>query len=382
MAQTWPPNKWKVSLLRVVDALGRPLARAVASHRRADGAREPRRILVVEPWQIGDVVLVTPLLRALRKCFPRALITLLGKPHAAELLAESGLVDDFIIAELPWARPSRKYSPHAFGRMKIRRLIGALRAASFDLAFDARMDIRSDVLVALSGSRRRVGLRHHGGDWLLTDAVAIDLLATHRVDDWLALLPAVGCGAPAARECLLRTSAEEKAAARRTLEALISGSGPIVAIHPGGSHAGKRWPLEGFRRLAESLVNDGHRVAVFVDPSGYGTEVGAVAGVAVFRPSLRELMALLEQCTLLVCNDSGPMHVAAALGTQTVAIFERGEPRWFGPVGGNHAVLEGKLSGVEVSAAPSTTPPPNPVAFERVRDAVYRHLGSTVQQLY
>lgn len=377
MAQTWPPKKWKVALLAVMDAVARPLAGAARVIRRAAPGEAPKSILVVELWQIGDVVLATPFLSALRECYPCARITLLGKPHAAELLAESGLVDEVIVSELPWTRPSNKYSPRSYDRKTLTALIRELRERRFDVSFDARMDIRSNILTSLIGARRRVGFRHGGGDWLLTDALPVDPRKNHKVDDWLALLSVVGCERPTHSGCLLRTTETERAAARQALAAAFAGGGPVVAIHPGGSHAGKRWPLGSFVAIAEALVARGHNVAAFVDPSGYGAELSSVAGVVTFSPSVRQMMAIVEQCDVLVCNDSGPMHVAAALGVRTVAIFERGEPRWFGPLGEGHIVLNGALAGVAVSAAPHSAPPKNPVPVQRVLQATVAQLERT-----
>lgn len=391
MAQTWPPTKWKAALLSLVDSLGRPAARGLRFIRGAfrgvagddsnpAGRTDPRSILVIELWQIGDVVLVTRFLRALRKCFPNARISLLGKSHASELLAESGLVDEVIVAELPWTRPANKYSPRLYDRQFLASLIRGLRARRFDVSFDARMDIRSNVLVALIAPQRRIGFRHGGGDWLLTDAVPLDPRKNHKVDDWLALLPVAGCNLPAERDCLLRTTEEERERARLTLAALLPRDGRTVAIHPGGSHAGKRWPLDSFMLLANELGIRGFNVIALVDPSGYGAELGSVHGVVTFSPGIREMMAILERCDVLVCNDSGPMHVAAALGVPTVAIFERGEPRWFGPVGEGHIVIAGELAGVAVSAAPYSAPPKNPVPVARVLEATIAQLERTGAQ--
>ncbi len=378
MAQTWPPKKWKVALLGLIDSVGRPIATAARGVRRgtaAAPARTPRRILVVELWQIGDVVLVTPFLRALRTCFPGAQISLLGKPHAAELLAHSGLVDDVIVADMPWTRQTEKYSPGAYDRKKLRALVRELRARQFDVSFDARMDIRSNILVSLSGGRRRIGFRHGGGDWLLTDAVPVDPKANHKIDDWLSLLTPVGCSPRRDAACFLRTTEEEDAEARSTLSEKLGTLERVIAIHPGGSHAGKRWPVHSFAALAKELIARGNSVITFIDPQGYGAELRAIAGITAFAPGLRGMMAILRQCAVLVCNDSGPMHVAAALGVPTVAIFERGEPRWFGAVGDRHTVVRGMLAGVAVSAAPYSQPPTSPVSVAAVLAAVLNRLG-------
>lgn len=373
MAQTWPPTRLKRFALRAIDLAATPIA---AGMRRESPAKIPAapRILVVELWQIGDVVLSTPFLAALRDCFPDSKITLLGKPHAERLLHASGLVDDVVVAELPWTRTARKYHPADYDWHGLAELLRQLRAQRFDVAFDARMDIRSNILVSLAGAKRRFGFRYGGGAWLLTDAIPIDPPANHKVGDWLSLAKAAGCKTPQRPRCLLVTTESERTAARTMVASHFGHVRQPVALHPGGSHAGKRWPLGHFMTLARELIDAGYAVLALRGPDGYGEELDDVAGVVSFRPGLREMMAIIEQCATLVCNDSGPMHIAAALGVPTVAIFERGEPKWFGPVGEGHIVFAGERAGVDVSAAPIDEPPSNPVPVHRVKEAVLSQL--------
>ena len=373
MAQTWPPTRLKRFALGAIDLAARPIA---AGMRRDSPAKIPGapRILVVELWQIGDVVLSTPFLAALRDCFPDSKITFMGKPHAESLLRSSGLADDVVVAELPWTRTARKYHPADYDWGRLAELLRQLRARRFDLAFDARMDIRNNILVSLAGAKRRFGFRYGGGDWLLTDAIPVDPAANHKTGDWASLLKAAGCQPVEAPRCILKTTEEERAAARAVLSNHFGGVARPVALHPGGSHAGKRWPLDHYELLARELVGAGYQVVAFQDPNGYGKELHGIEGVFGLCVGLREVMAIIQQCATLVCNDSGPMHVAAALGVPTVAIFERGEPRWFGPVGDQHIVIAGEKAGVDVSAAPLDSPPANPVPVSRVKEAVLKQV--------
>ena len=377
MAHSWILTGWKRALLSAVDLVGRPLARTLPRGSAPAASVAALRILVVELWQIGDVVMATPFLRALRGCFPTAHITLLGKSHARELLEASGLVDDVVVAEVPWTRARRKYHPADYDWRVLGELVCTLRARRFDLAFDARMDIRNNVLLSLTGATHRVGFRYGGGDWLLTQAVPVTTHDDHRTDDWLRLLPAAGCERPADRRPLLKTTNEERVAARELLARHFGdGPEPLVALHPGGSYPGKRWPLDCFLTLAHELAAEGVRVVAFEEASGYGRDLGEVPGVVLLRLRLREMMAVLEQCSTLVCNDSGPMHIAAALGVRAVAIFERGEPKWFGPVGEGHIVIPGERAGVDRWAEPTSPPPPNPVPLATVKRAVLHHVRS------
>jgi ADP-heptose:LPS heptosyltransferase len=237
------------------------------------------------------------------------------------------------------------------------------------------MDIRSNVLAALTGAPRRIGYDIGGGGWLLTNTLPSDRMASHKVDDWLALLDLLpGESAPAAvrRRPKVAVTAKEKDRAREALQLLGVIEGPVVAYHPGGSHAGKRWPRAQFDELISDLkgsVGGSHVIFLGPDERDFGS---SSSGAIIVRPSLRELMALLTHCDILVCNDSGPMHIADALGVPVVAIFEIGNPQWFGPSGARAMVIPGELAGLGLSAAPLDTPPSNPVSVTCVADAV-RH---------
>ena len=111
----------------------------------------------------------------------------------------------------------------------------------------------------------------------------------------------------------------------------------LVAIHPGASIHEKRWPIERFAEVARDLVGrQGIKVLAFAEPEGYGDSLGQIEGVIPAKVGLRQMIALLERCSLLICNDSGPMHIAAALGVPTVAVFGSGIDRQFAPLGSHH----------------------------------------------
>ena len=121
--------------------------------------------------------------------------------------------------------------------------------------------------------------------------------------------------------------------------------------------------------MTELRASIGGSHVIFLGPDEKGVAQWP-AGVAVMRPSLRELMAQISCCDVLICNDSGPMHIADALGVPVVAIFEIGNPQWFGPSGSRSRVVRGEFAGSGLSAAPLHRPPPNPVAISRVAEAV------------
>jgi lipopolysaccharide heptosyltransferase II len=377
VAQTWPVSRKRIAALRIVDFIGRAATAPFRRARRHHHTTEPSRILVIEPWNVGDVVLSTPILAELRSRYPRARISLLAKPHATELLKESSFVDEIIPFDLPWTAQRNKYplSLHTFREMM--SLVRRLRAARFDATIDSRMDIRSNLIAAMSGASQRFGYDIGGGGWLLTDTLPSDRSGSHKIEDWLALLDLFPGKSPylaqPQRPILVVTPAERESA-RQSLHSLGVVERPVIAYHPGGSHPGKRWPRRQFEALISEMKQSvGGAHVVFLGPEEKEWPSWSSDAVVV-RPPLRELMALLSCCDILVCNDSGPMHIADALDVPLVAIFEIGNPQWFGPSGARATVIEGKLAGTGLSAAPLETPPSNPVSVTCVAEAVRRTL--------
>lgn len=294
---------------------------------------------MVEFWNIGDVVLATPFLAALRERFPGASITLLGQPHAAEILADSDLVDEVITIDIPWTAARRRYDPRRYGR-DLRRAISALRKRSFDLAFESRMDPRAKLVLALSGAQRRVAFDYGGCNWLLTDPVPVNGFDRHRVDDWAALLEPFGGGCALHLPRLVPRALDRAWAKDWLTSHAIGRDTRVIAVHPGASSASKRWPLARFAEVVTEVASwPGTRVVAIEDPASYGSELARIPGVQAIRPTLRQLLALLAEVDVLVGNDSGPMHLAAAAGTATVGVFHPHAAREFAPLGPGHHVL-------------------------------------------
>jgi heptosyltransferase-2 len=303
-----------------------------------EGLKVPQRLLVVELWHIGDVVLTIPFLVQLRAIFPEAEIALLAHPHARELLNGSGLVDEFIETDLDWDA-ARGLNPFRYRWRELLRVVSELRRRTFSTAFQCRPHVREHVLLALSGARRRIGLAFGMSDKLLTDPIPIDDPDSQKVEQWLALLAPLG-GSVMAESPALHVSEPEREWARDFIAAKgISPGEIVVGVHPGASVAVNRWPLERFMELATALASRPNvRVLNFVDPTGYGAALGGVPGVVSVKVGLRELMALTQQCAFLICNDSGPMHIAGALGVPTIAMFGWIN-RWLFPLGEGHELV-------------------------------------------
>lgn len=312
-----------------------------------------RTVLVTELWNLGDVVLAMPFLAKLRELFPQARIVLLGKPHAGVLLEGTGLLDEFVPFDFPWTHATGKYSVWKYSPRALGRLFRDLRGKHFDLAFDCRMDARANLVLYLSGATRRVGYAFGGAEWLLTDPLPIENFDKHKSADWLGLLEPFG-GSAAHTPPRLLTSSDERDWATSFLRRNGVQAGEIVVgVHPGASRPEKRWPLDRFAAVARNITaRSDTRVLLFVDPSGYGRKLADQTDVIVAQPTLRQMLALIQRCAVLVCNDSGPMHIAAAVGVPVVALFGSWTAEWYGPMGEGHRVVTGRGSQCRPRYAP------------------------------
>lgn len=360
MAQTWVPTLWKRLAIGALNALA-DVSRLLPGKQREPIDVVPgdvRRILVVELWNIGDVVLTIPFLAQLRVLFPRAKTTLLAQAHARKLLEGTHLVDEFVEINISSRAAWLTYNPFAYDWRELRRLRRELRERSFDVAFQCRTHVRERVLVALSGARRRVGLVFVEPDRLLTDPIPVDNPDRHKIDDWLRLLEPFGGPIEAEVPSLEVSESERRWVADYLAKRGVSESDVVIGIHPGASLPEKRWPLDRFHEITKTLSTRARvRVLVFVDPTGYGTTLGQIEGAITASVDLRRLTSLIERCALLVCNDSGPMHIAGALGVPTVAIFGSGAARWFSPLGEGHELVGAELTPQHSTDALRSTDP-------------------------
>lgn len=288
-------------------------------------ASERLRILVIKLSAVGDVVLVTPSLRAIRTRFPKAHITVLVGPAARELLHRCPYIDELIV-----------YDKERDGTVgSLFRLGKRLRLAQLDLVIDFQNNRVSHWLGKLSGAPQRYGVASRRWSWLLTHRAVHPASAMPPVEHQFHLLQLLGIEhAPTHLE--LWPGPSDQARADEILHgAWIAEDQPLVAVHPGGHPRwlSKRWPLERYVQLIDELgsqanvrvvVTGGHIERPLADQIYRATKVKPI--VASGLTSLNELAALLSRAQVFVSGDTAPLHVAAAVGTPLVALFGATDP--------------------------------------------------------
>ncbi len=272
--------------------------------------------MVRMPNWIGDAVMATPALAAIRRFFPAAQITVVANPLVAELFTCHPGCDRVIRFD------KRTANSGISGFWKFCRV---LRKERFDAAFLLQNAFEAAAMALLAGVPCRAGYRTDGRGVLLTAGVpAVDKKhGLHHVDYYLQMLGQLGIPGNEQRLCLDLTADEKSWAAERL------GPGPWVAVNPGASYgAAKRWIPERFAAVADGLV-DAYGVRIVLTGGPGEADIGRDIEAAMKSPALnligrtsvRELMATLAHCRLAVTNDSGPMHIAAAFGVSIVVVF-------------------------------------------------------------
>ena len=307
-----------------------------------NSAEPPKTILVVEYWNLGDLAILVPFLTYLRRSFPCARISLLFNASLTGLLNEQGLVDEFIPVRVPWARHFhrwRKYNPFSLEWISLARAVLTLRKRRFDWAFSGRMDVRDNVLLWLSGARRRIGYGIGGGGSFLTDRITPDLSRPHRADLWLQLLEAVSGVSNAKRVDFQLSSTGSNLADRFLSDRGIPSGAFLVGIHPGARSATRRWGEDRFAQVARRLLQQTDVHALwFSEPNG-PIRVPHLERCHSVSLDFRRFLDVLSRCHLLLCNDSGPMHLANLLNVPVVAVFGPQKPEWYGPRGPHDRVV-------------------------------------------
>ncbi|MFY9270199.1 MAG: glycosyltransferase family 9 protein [Candidatus Manganitrophaceae bacterium] len=293
-----------------------------------------RRILIVKPSSLGDIVDTLPAVGAIRKRFPSATISWLVKLEWAPILRGHPFVDEVIAVSFSWKA--------------IPQMIRVVRNQMFDLVIDFQGLLRSALLSYATKAKVRVGFSaaREGARWFYTDPITVPEKVVHAVDRYRWLARALGCNVNEVRFGFLPTSEVAEKVTDLLSECGLSGSVSFVLIHPTARWENKRWEPARFAALADRVIL-GRRLPLFFVGSGNEREEidRIVRGMKqptvnlAGRTTLPELAELARRARLFICNDSGPMHLAAAVGTPIVALFGPTDPKKVGPYGPGHIVI-------------------------------------------
>ena len=288
-----------------------------------------KKCLVIELWWIGDATLMTSILEGLLA--DNWEVTVLGKPQTRRLLQKAYPAVSWIEFDAPWTAFHGKYLVWRWPWKSIFRVLRQLRAGRFHATVSIRKDPRDHFFFWLANVPRRIGFSTPFSNLFLNDAIPVLPATHHRVEDWWEVQQRLSSTATTLYPP--RLVAEPDAVAR--FRALFGGDHrPILALHCGARNAVRRWPESYFRKVVSELRREfDFQLVLFPDTDGYGTDLQDLAAHTLTGLDLAGLQAALSCATLLLANDSGPGHVADALGVPVITIFGPGDPNKMRPFG-------------------------------------------------
>lgn len=286
-------------------------------------------ILLIKPGAIGDVLQITPAIRALRDHYPAAKVAVMvSSGGTASLFDGNPMVDDVMIFDKRGAQRTWR---------GVFALWRQLRGQKYDLVINYQRSNFKVWALITAMLPCRVLVYHKARRRIV-----------HAVVNHLETVRPLGIDPQRCDLSLqLFTSADEKRYAEDLFGSFGPAAGPVIAINPGASHPVNRWGVESFTELCDLIADDLKARVVIVgggDDTALAEQIVAKAKsspiILTGKTTLRQLGAVLQRCALLVSGDTGPMHVGTAVGTKVLALFGAADPERTGPVGRGHRVMQ------------------------------------------
>ena len=303
----------------------------------------PKRILVIKLDHLGDVLLSTPVFSNLRQAYPNA-----------ELHALTGTWSRVVLEKHPDVSKVLEYDSPTFCRTgkptslkQTFQLYRELRRQKYDLLVELRGDWRTVWFALLRITPKRL---NRAALQVANKLGFPQFAGTHETTRNLNILHKAGIPTPIQTTTFSITTADEKWASDFLSTLQIDRERPLIAIHPGSPIKIKRWVPERYAELADWLIARKGAEILFIgvkDEIRIITEIQAlmraVSNNIAGKTTLTQLASILRKCNVFIGNDSGPMHLAAAVGTQTIGLYGPGDPTRFGPVGPKCQTIRRKL---------------------------------------
>jgi len=301
--------------------------------------KSTRSVLVISLKRVGDVILSIPAFRAIKQSLPKSQVTVFADSYTKDILDRIPFID----AVVPYGKDS--------SFLKKAKRVRKLSYNSFDLAVDLTCDytVEGALWTWLSGAKLRVGYDTWKRGFLFHRPVKPTEEAIHAIDEILNIVQSIGLKT---KDKNLKISASNDAI--DTVKKFLQDRGVksdtlLIGIHPGGYYPTQRWLTERFAEVADKLIEKYKaRIVLIGGPKeekiiqGIKLQMASQALVFLNKP-LGDLLSLLQSCHLLVCNNSGPLHMATALGTRTVSTMGPTLPERWWPQGKEHIVIRKDL---------------------------------------
>lgn len=300
------------------------------------------RILIIKLGAVGDVIHSLPVARTLRCAFPDCHLAWAVEEKAQAVLTGNPDLSEILLFE-------RRQIVKRSGLGVLSKWAGRLRAGRFDVVIDLHQLLKTGLMALASRAPRRIGFDkwREGNRLFMTETIRPDPRHRHAVEKYLSLLSPLGIGEAAWKTefPVSWLESEDQNAKAFLTQAKLESENGLIAINPGGNWPSKRWAPERFAEVADELTKTiGAKILVLWGPGERPLAENIARSMtqpAVLSPptTLKGLGALLSRCRLLISGDSGPLHLAAALGRPTVALFGPSDPDRNGPYGNQARII-------------------------------------------
>ena len=303
------------------------------------GIENIRKILVIEIVGMGDAALATSIIRPLKRRLPESKIVFLGNPAFIPVVEDS--FDECIPLSAPWVRKKSKLSWINSGWFRFLKETARLRRQNFDVSIDIRCDFRAGWLSHRIGARRRIGFDFGIGAYFYTDLVAYGKI-THRSQEYAKILKHFDFPTAECSPYLI----SRKESIEPLLQKLNLRRDGYYLIHPGAARRYKIWPADSFARVINILRKTHPQLEPVV--IGGAKDLGSLEAIRnltdseikIYQPSISELNSLTGGAKFVICNNTGIMHIAAALGRKVVTFIGPTDELIWSPLGSGHVVLQ------------------------------------------
>ncbi len=310
-----------------------------------------KKILVLKPDHLGDVLVSFPALRRLREKFTDAHIGILIGSWSIELMRINRDVNEMIVFDMPYyiRRKVRRNIYYAtLFALNLIKLSISLRKKKFDVIIDLNNTWATKLISYLTGVPQRIGSDIYGNGFMMTDELHVDI-SRYQIEQNLLLLTPLGAEIENPIIAISIPDKAEEAVNNFLLENNIKNTEPVIGIHPTTGYPSKLWLNKRFASVIDYLLSNFGARIILTGSKGDKDAIQEIINMALHKEavintcgkiSIPELFALIKKMNMLITVDSFPMHIAAAVGTPVIAIFSAvNDPKRWGPYGQGHIVL-------------------------------------------
>lgn len=342
-------KKHALVLIKIIDFIGYTIFRLFKKSRKDIVQDKIKKILIIRLDNLGDVILATPFIKAVKRNFPNAKIDILIKSLTKDILINNPHLNKIITFEPFWMGSSKP-----FNFFQIIGSIKKLRKEKYNIIFELRGNPFNILFASLIGSKYRIGYGAQGLGFLLTHLIDYDIKQKHEIERNLDILRILNFKIHSKKPEIFLSKKDEKFAEVFFKKNKINKKDLVVCIHPGAPWFPKRWPKERFAELADKLIEKYKAKIILIGSEDEIKLTNRIINLLkeknkknIFniagKTTTTQLTALIKKCCLFIGNDSGPMHIAATVNIPIIAFFGPSDPRLFGSYGKNNVIIYKKV---------------------------------------